>query len=367
MKAGLLIMGNHAPERSKLQAHQWDLDTIIMGDKMGYEEVWIGEHFAALWEPLPTAEFIITQALMKTKRIRLGTGVYLLPFHHPVDLAHRISYLDHLSQGRIMIGIGSGALPVDIRLFNINYEAGQHREMTREALEVMLFLWQAKGPSQYKGKYWTVNVPSDDEFAHMKLKINCEPFTKPHPPIAVAAGSPHSQTLKLAGERGYIPLTLGLGSAYLASQWDSLEEGARAAGRKPPPRSTWRVVRDVWIDDTDEKAFKAVRKGMMWRAWTEYLYPVWSSGPQPIIPSMKHDVSVPDSAVTMNYILENVWLVGSPDTVARKLRELYNMAGGFGMILLMVLDHFDDPKGWEKTMRLFKEEVMPRVADLKPK
>ncbi|MBM3944364.1 MAG: LLM class flavin-dependent oxidoreductase [SAR202 cluster bacterium] len=365
MKAGLMIMGNHAPERTKLQAHRWDVDTIVLGDKLGYEEVWIGEHFAADWEPLPTAELIIMEALTKTKRIKLGTGVYLLPFHNAIDLAHRISYLDHLAQGRFMVGIGSGALPVDVRLFNINYDAGQHREMTREALEVMLFLWQAKGPSQFKGKYWTVNVPSDDEFAAMKLKINIEPFTKPHPPIAVAAGSPHSQTLKLAGERGYIPLTLGLGAAYLASQWESLEEGAKAKGRLPPPRSTWRVVRDVWIDDTDEKAVKTARNGMLWRAWEEYLYPVWSSGPQPIVPSMKHDAGVRDEDVTLDYIAENVWLVGSPDTVAKKLRKLYEMAGGFGTLLLMTLDHYDNPKGWEKTMRLFMDKVMPQVADLK--
>lgn len=365
MKAGLMVMGNHAPERTKLEAHQWDVDTIVLGDKLGYEEAWIGEHYGALWEPLPTAEFIILDALRRTKKIKLGTGVYLLPFHHPVDLAHRISYLDHLAQGRFMVGIGSGALPVDVRLFDIDYEAGQHRAMTREALEIMLFLWKAKGPSKYKGKYWSVDVPSDEEFSEMKLKINIEPFTKPHPPIAVAAGSPRSQTLKLAGERGYIPLTLGLGSAYLASQWEVLEEGAKEAGRQPPSRSTWRVVRDVWIEDTDEKAFKAVREGMMWRAWEEYLYPVWSAGPQPIVKSMKHDPSVRDEDVTLDYIVEHVFLVGSPETVVRKLKELYSISGGFGTLLLMTLDHYDNREGWNNNMRRFMQEVMPQLANLK--
>ncbi|MDA1189248.1 MAG: LLM class flavin-dependent oxidoreductase, partial [Chloroflexi bacterium] len=270
-----------------------------------------------------------------------------------------------LGQGRFMVGVGSGALPVDIRLFGLDYESGQHREMTREALEIMLFLWQTKGPAEFKGKYWTTRIPADDEFADMKLKINIEPFTKPHPPIAVAAGSPKSQTLRMAGERGYIPLTLGLGEAYLASQWESMEEGAKEAGRKPPPRDLWRVVRDVWIEDTDEKAEKAVREGMMWRAWEEYLYPVWSSGPQPIVRSMKHDASVRDEDVTLDYIMENVWLVGSPETVARKLRRLYDVSGGFGTLLLMTLDHYDNPEGWNATMRRFKEEVMPLVADLK--
>ena len=365
MDLGLLLMGSHPPERSKLDAHRWDLDVIKLGDELGYVEAWIGEHFAALWEPLPTADYIIAQALTCTRNIKLGAGVYLLPFHHPVDLAHRISYLDHLAQGRLLVGIGSGGLPVDVRLFNVDYDAGEHREMFRESLEIMLLLWKNEGPADYKGKFWTVRIPGADEFDYAKLQINCAPFTKPHPPIAVAAGSPRSQTLRMAGERGYIPLTLGLGEAYLASQWDTMREGADQAGTTPPPRSDWRVVRDIWIDDTDETAMRGAREGMMFRAWNEYLYPFWSSGPQPIVPSMKHDDSVPDDAVTLEYIMENVWLVGSPDTVAKKLRRLYEMSGGFGVLLAMVLDHTDDTAGWEKTMRLLVEEVMPQVADLK--
>ena len=113
MDVGLLLMGSHPPERSKLDSHRWDLDVIRLGDELGYVEAWIGEHFAALWEPLPTADYLIVQALTCTRNIKLGAGVYLLPFHHPVDLAHRISYLDHLAQGRLLVGIGSGGLPVD--------------------------------------------------------------------------------------------------------------------------------------------------------------------------------------------------------------------------------------------------------------
>ncbi len=366
MKLGLMLMGNHPPERSKLDAHGWDLGAIELGEELGYVEAWIGEHFASEWEPLPTAELIIAQALQRTERIRLGTGVYLLPFHHPVDLAHRISYLDHLAQGRFLVGVGSGGLPSDVALFDVDYDAGQHREMFREALDIMLMLWRSEGPERFSGRFWNVTVPGPEEFAWARLRMNCAPFTLPHPPIAVAAGSPRSATLRLAGERGYIPLTLGLGAAYLASQWEAMAEGAAEAGREPPPRSEWRVVRDVWIAETDAEARRQAREGMLWRAWEEYLYPFWSSGPQPIVPSMKHDQTVPDEAVTLDYILDHCWLVGSPDTVAAKIRELHEVSGGFGVLLAMVLDHADDPEGFRRTLTLLKNEVMPQLSDLEP-
>ena len=365
MDLGLLLMGSHPPERSKLDAHRWDLDVIKLGDELGYVEAWIGEHFAALWEPLPTADYIIAQALTCTRNIKLGAGVYLLPFHHPVDLAHRISYLDHLAHGRLLAGIGSGGLPVDVRLFNVDYDAGEHREMFRESLEIMLLLWKNEGPADYKGKFWTVRIPGADEFDYAKLQINCAPFTKPHPPIAVAAGSPRSQTLRMAGERGYIPLTLGLGEAYLASQWDTMREGRRP-GRYNAAAPQRLASGPGHLDRRHRREGDARGPGGHDVPGLERVpLPLLVLGPQPIVPSMKHDDSVPDDAVTLEYIMENAWLVGSPDTVAKKLRRLYEMSGGFGVLLAMVLDHTDDTAGWEKTMRLLVEEVMPQVADLK--
>ena len=103
---------------------------------------------------------------------------------------------------------------------------------------------------------------------------------------------------------------------------------------------------------------------MLFRAWTDYLHPLFSFGPYPFTAAMKHDQSIPDEDVTVEYMLEHLWLVGSPDTVARKIRELYEISGGFGILLAMVLDHSEDRPGFEKCMRLLTEEVLPRVADL---
>ena len=92
MKYGLFMMPSHPPERDVFQAHQWDLDCLELADNLGFDEAWIGEHFTSPWEPIPAPDLMIAQALMRTKNIKLATGVHLLPYHHPAELAHRVAY-----------------------------------------------------------------------------------------------------------------------------------------------------------------------------------------------------------------------------------------------------------------------------------
>ena len=365
MKAGLFLMPSHPPERSPFDAQQWDLEVLSMVDEAGYSEAWIGEHFTALWEPNPAPDLLIAQALMRTKNIKLATGAHLLPFHNPVELAHRVAFLDHLAQGRYMFGVGAGGLPTDHEMFGIDMAAGQHREMTRESLDIILSLWEhMDGPFQYEGKYWNFNIPDPTENEYATLRTFMGPFQKPHPPIGIAAASIGSDTLKIAGERGYIPMSLGLNAVYLASHWDSIVEGAKSANRQPPPRSDWRIVRDVWVADTDEEAREGALGGMLGRAWRDYLHPLFSYGAYPFISSMKHDESIPDEDVTVEYMADNLWLIGSPDTVARKIRDLYEMVGGFGTLLWLTFDHSEDRAAYEKSVKLLANEVMPQLSDL---
>ena len=365
MKAGLFLMPSHPPERSPYDAQQWDLDVLSMVDEAGYSEAWVGEHFTAPWEPNPTPDLLIAQALLRTKNIKLGTGAHLLPFHNPVELAHRVAFLDHLAQGRYMFGVGAGGLQSDHEMFDIDMAAGQHREMTRESLDIIISLWEhMDGPFQYQGKFWNFNIPDPKEYEYGTLRTWLGPLQKPHPPIGIAAASIASDTLKIAGERGYIPMSLGLNAVYVASHWDSVVEGAKNAGKAPPSRSQWRIVRDVWVADTDEEAMKGALGGMLGRAWREYLRPLFAYGPYPFVRSMKHDESIPDEDVTVEYMAEHLWLVGSPDTVANKIRDLYEMVGGFGTLLWLTFDHTDDRPGYEKSVRLMAEEVMPQLADL---
>jgi alkanesulfonate monooxygenase SsuD/methylene tetrahydromethanopterin reductase-like flavin-dependent oxidoreductase (luciferase family) len=336
------------------------LDYLVLADELGYDEAWIGEHFTSPWEPIPAPDIMIAQALMKTKNIKLGTGAHLLPFHHPAELAHRVAYLDHLGQGRFMFGIGASGLPTDWALFDVDGMAGQHREMTRESLDIILKIWEDKGPFQYKGKYWNIEI-TDTMFDTLKFFLT--PYQKPHPPIGVASLSYKSPTLMIAGERGFIPMSLALNTEFCRSHWEAIEEGAQRSGRTPS-RAEWRLVRDVYIADTDEEARDQALNGMLGRVWGDYLLRLFREFD--LMSVFKHDPEVPDDAVDLEYLADHMWLVGSPETVTNKLRTLYNDVGGFGGLLVLIYDHWQNQKGWEKSTRLLAEEVMPKLADLQP-
>ncbi len=132
MEFGYFAMPSHPPERGLKAGHDWDLQTLRWLDELGYTEAWIGEHHTAPWEPHPAPDLLIAQALMQTKRLRIGPGGFLLPYHHPMELANRVAMLDHLSEGRLNFGVAASGLASDWAMFRVDGNSGVHREMTRE-------------------------------------------------------------------------------------------------------------------------------------------------------------------------------------------------------------------------------------------
>ena len=146
----------------------------------------------------------------------------------------------------------------------------------------------------------------------------------------------------------------------LKTHWDAVEEGARKAGRTPD-RSAWRIAREVYIADTTQQARKEALEGVLRRDFEQYflrLMPMMK-----MLSLFKTDPDMPDSDVDLDYLLDEVWIVGSPDDVTEKLRRLYTQVGGFGVLLAM--GHEWDPRdAWMNSMTLLSEEVMPRLSDL---
>jgi alkanesulfonate monooxygenase SsuD/methylene tetrahydromethanopterin reductase-like flavin-dependent oxidoreductase (luciferase family) len=268
--------------------------------------------------------------------------------------------LDHLAQGRLNFGVAASGLPSDWAMFNVDGYSGQNREMTRESLDIILRLWTDDEPFEYKGKFWTVNKPP--RMVDL-LEPHLKPFQKPHPPIGVAGLSKGSDTLKLAGEHGFLPMSLNLNPAYVKSHWDSVEEGGRRSG-KSPRRADWRLVREVFVADTDEEAWKLSVEGMMGRQMEEYFLPLL--GAFGFTEYLKHNPEVADQDVTPAYCAQHNWLIGSPKTVADRLRQVYEEVGGFGVLLVYCFDYADAPDAWHNSMRLLAEEVLPLCKDLVP-
>jgi alkanesulfonate monooxygenase SsuD/methylene tetrahydromethanopterin reductase-like flavin-dependent oxidoreductase (luciferase family) len=361
MKLGLFTMPSHPPERSLFDGHQWDLQVLRWADELGYTEAWIGEHHTAPWEPHPSPDLIVAQALMQTKTMRLGPGGFLLPYHHPAELANRVAMLDHMAQGRLNFGVAASGLPSDWAMFNVDGNAGVHREMTRESLDIILKLWTSAEPFDYQGKFW--HVTKTDTMLDT-LRPHILPFQKPYPPIGVAGVSKGSDTLKLAGEHGFIPMSLNLNPTYVGSHWESVEEGARRSGRTPQRRD-WRMVREVFVAETDDKALRLSAGDMMGRQMREYFLPLLASFG--FLEYLKHDPSVSDSDVTPEYCARHNWLIGSPATVAEKLERVYHEVGGFGTLLVFCFDYADQAEVWRTSLDLLAREVLPRVEHLAPK
>ncbi len=357
LEVGLFVMPAHPPERSVIDGHNWDLSMIRAADRFGYKEAWVGEHLNTPWEPCPSPELVIAQALTCTEQITLGAGAHILPNHHPARLAQTVAYLDHLAEGRYMLGIGAGGGGSE--LFGYSKDAPKERYAhLREALEIMVKLWTEPGPWEYVGHNWHVTKAASPGDPNVPSGQDLTPYQKPHPPIGVPGLTPDSESMRVAGEIGGLPMSLYLNNRCLRTHWETYSQAAEAAGHEPD-RAKWRVGKEVLIADTDEEAIALAAEGMMGRFHSDYFFGIYSRAGR--LANMKSDESLPDSDFTAEYRARNEWLVGSPDTVAEKLGALYEDLGGFGTLLVVGNDYSDDSGPWMESMERLTKEVVPTV------
>jgi alkanesulfonate monooxygenase SsuD/methylene tetrahydromethanopterin reductase-like flavin-dependent oxidoreductase (luciferase family) len=359
MEFGLFMMPLHPPYRSYADSYDRDLALIVEADRLGYHEVWIGEHITERWENAPCPDLLIAKASAMTQNIKLATGVTLLPIHNPVELAHRIAMLDHLTRGRFYWGIGHRAIPTDLELFGLDPKQGvEVRSQAAEVLEIVLKLWESEGKFTYQGKYYDIAAPELDPV--LERGLHMKPYQQPHPPIGVAATSIGSGSIKVAGARGWIPMSSSnLAPQYLREHWTIVEDAAAEAG-KTADRSQWRIGRDVFVARTPEVARERAR-AVLGRNYIQHQLP--NRKGSGLIKATKIDPEMPDDALDVDYMMENIWIVGDPQECADRIRRLYGEVGGFGHLLAITQDP-DDPAWEHECLQLLMEEVGPRVSDL---
>jgi alkanesulfonate monooxygenase SsuD/methylene tetrahydromethanopterin reductase-like flavin-dependent oxidoreductase (luciferase family) len=359
MHFGLFMMPLHPPHRAFADGYQRDVDQLVLADQLGFREAWVGEHLTERWENAPAPDLLIAQALALTKHVRLGTGVTLLALHNPVYLAHRLAMLDHMARGRFQWGIGGGAIPTDLSLFGLDAtNPAAVRARSAEVLDVVLKLWESDGPFTYHGKFFDIDTPAFDPVKDRGYYM--KPYQRPHPPIAVAASTPDSSSMRMAGQRGWIPMSSSLLSRpYLNDHWGLVEAGAASSGR-PASRSQWRIARDVLVGPTPAVARERARE-TLGRNYLQHQHPNRVGTIQ--MKSTKLEPSMPDEAVTVDYLMDNVWIVGDPSQCVEQIHQLHEESGGFGTLLSITTD--SDDAGWDhESLRLLMEQVAPRVAHL---
>ena len=353
---GMFMMPLHPPEKDRTECFEEDIKQIVYADHLGFSEAWIGQHSTMAWEPIPSNDVFIANVFPRTKNIRIGPGVTLIPHHHPANVALRLAMLDHLSRGRLNCAFGQSGVSNDWSLYGVP-DPKIHGLMTLEGIDLVLKLWKSSSPFELKGKFWHIKVPESQ--ADLGIGTMLKPYQKPHPPIGVSVVKGNSMAAHMAGERGYMPLSTNLVPAStLCQHWETYCAGAAKAGLVKPNRSMWRISRSVFVGESHEEAWEQTMKGPFPDSYT---YMIETLAKANMLHLCKDDPDRPDEEITAEYFLKKVCIIGDVDECIQKLRKLQKITGGFGT-LLMISHDWDNEKKWRRSMHLLAKEVMPALT-----
>ena len=357
MDLGLFMMPLHPPEKDRTLCFEEDLALVELADHLGYKEAWIGQHFSVAWESIPANDLFIANAIARTERIHFGTGVSIVQYHHPVNMALRLAMLDHLSRGRLLCGFGQSGIPTDLSLFDLPSDPQTLGLMTVEGIDMILKLWQTDPPFDFKGDFWHIRIDAADCDAAIAKGVILQPYQKPHPPIAMSVMKGNSMAARMAGARGYIPVSTNLvPAATLAQHWETYCAGAADAGRPTPDRAIWRIARNIFVGETTEEALDFALNSTFGRSF-DYMFKLIGPGR---LDAMKNDLALPDASINAEYGVKSLSIVGDVDECIRQLQALWEVTGGFGT-LLMIGHDWDDKARWTRSMELLYHEVLPAL------
>jgi limonene 1,2-monooxygenase len=326
-----------------LQLHR-DLELMEHLDALGFEEAWIGEHHSAGYETVASPEVFIAAAVERTKRLRFGTGVNSLPYHHPLILADRIVQLDHQSRGRIMFGAGPGQLASDA--FMMGIDPMRQRAMMAESLEAVVGLLRGKTVTQ-----------QTDWFTLKDARLQLAPYAPGGIEMACASTVSPSGSVQ-AGTHGLSLLSLAAsdpsGFDALEANWQVYEKTCAEHGNTAD-RDNWRLVVPMHIAETREEAQRQAEYGVLHLVrYIEGLSGMkmpWGSSAREALAQWTGD-GFPTFGVAM---------VGTPQDAVDRIQAMADKSGGFGTLLLLDLP-IARPADKKRSYELFAEHVVPHFT-----
>jgi len=340
LRFGIFLAPFHPVGQNPTLALERDLQLIEHLDELGFDEAWFGEHHSAGYEIMASPEVFIAAAAQRTKHIRLGTGVSSLPYHHPFMLADRMVLLDHLTRGRVMLGVGPGALPSDA--FMMGIDPAKQRDMMEQSLEAILLLLAGE----------TVSMETE-WFKLVKARLQLLPSQRPFPVAVAAQVSPAGP--RAAGRFGCSLLSLGAtttgGFDVLGSHWEVMEQRA-AEFSTTVDRNDWRLVGPMHIADTKEQAVADVAFGLA--DWVDYFERVAAL---PLAPDTENFESLVDALNA-----SGIAVIGTVDDAIAQIERLQAQSGGFGTYLLMGHE-WADTAATRHSYELIARYVAPRFGD----
>ncbi|MCX5300196.1 LLM class flavin-dependent oxidoreductase [Streptomyces sp. NBC_00193] len=341
---GVFLAPYHRPDGDPALQLRRDLDLAADLDRLGYEELWAGEHHSAGYEIIASPEVFLAAAAERTSRIMLGTGVNSLPYHQPLILADRICQLDQQSRGRAMLGVGPGQLPSDACMMGV--DPLRSRAMTADALDAIVRL--LRGETVTAATEW---------FALEEARLQLGPYRGRELEVAVASAvSPTGAVL--AGRHGVGMLSLAAadpaGYGALDANWAAHERACGEAGRAAD-RTAWRLVTPVHLAETREQALREA----------EYGTPDLVDYIEKLSGTRLDGCATPAGAVE-RWTTEGLptfgrAVIGTPEDAVQRVEQLADKTGGFGTFLILRLD-LAEPAAALRSLELFAERVVPRLT-----
>jgi alkanesulfonate monooxygenase SsuD/methylene tetrahydromethanopterin reductase-like flavin-dependent oxidoreductase (luciferase family) len=353
MKLATFMMPLHPPGRKPAETLAEDREAILLADKLGYAEAYVGEHITDLAENVTSSLMFLASVAHDTKNIVLGSGTVNMANGHPAAIAAQVAMLDHMLKGRFIFGISPGGLMSDAEAFG-NLDKDRNA-IFLESINMVLDIWKSDGPYDLDGKFFKVTTKKTSILEIGQGAI-LKPYQKPHPPIVVTAVAPHSRGVTEAAKRGWMPISANfLLPEWVATHWPKLLEGKPDA--KP---ADWRVAKSIFVADDDKVAaryghsaegpyhfyFKQLIRKLVGAAGRGNLF--------------KLDQNQPDSEITADAITKKLVITGSVNSVVDQLLAFRGQVGDFGTLLYACHDWMD-PVLARRSMQLTAEQVMPKL------
>ncbi len=341
MKFSLFMMPLHYPTENPSLAFDRDISLIRYADELGYDEFFIGEHHTGGWETMPAPEMALAKASAHAQRIRLGTSVISLPFHHPYYVAERMAFLDHLTRGRAILGVGPCNLVTDKVLFGLADE--KLHPMMAESADIIVRLLESAEPINYDGQFW--------KFKQMRLQLRS--YQQPRMPMAIAS-SGNSLSLELAGKYGMLLLSPAgknkRNNQTKVEQWNTVEAIAAKYGVQTS-RDNWRIATCVYLAESREEAWRDVEESI--KRDMEYFFAIGLKAPYEAYPGQPaREITARSGADRRD------WIIGTPDDAIAEIERMQAELGGFGGLLLSTHEWASTEK-LRRSYELFARYVMP--------
>ncbi|HET7670052.1 MAG TPA: LLM class flavin-dependent oxidoreductase [Burkholderiales bacterium] len=359
MRLGFFTMPLHPRSRHPAVTLQEDRAAILLADRLGFHDAFVGEHLTDPEENVTNSFIFLATLISETKSIRLATGTSNLSHSHPALVAAHAAMFDHLAKGRFIFGVSPGALSSDAEALGILGE--DRNRLFAEAIDVILAIWEREPPydidfpgNRFKVSTATTQVPNVGRGAMYK------PYQRPRPEIVGTVVAPHSKGVIAMGERDFHPLSANfLLPHWLPSHWANYCAGKAKVG-KTPESSEWRVARTIFVADDQKTAERYARTdpASPYRYYWDKLRANMMRAKRHVI-FKKHEAE-DDSAVTVERLLDELVICGTPDKVADEILELRDRAGPFGEIVYAGMDWVDERLA-RRSMELMAEQVMPRI------